>query len=201
MAINYPGPYEVDYTYNVTIGGLTLPHHLRVNCMALGNPAVGTPMSSINFQTIGGTPAAANTCISTLWGWIRQQLNNTVTCTGAVLYKYAPGTFAKTFISAYASALPNGASALGSGDAHQFTQSYITANGGILKLTILEDINSTLKNVAPVVVNAAGTNDQKLAAYMLSSAGWVIGRDDAFPTAGKNQTFGENEATFKARHR
>lgn len=202
MPINYPGPYEVEYIYRTPISGVTLPHYLRVNCVALSNPAPGTLMSAIQFQTIGGTPVNAETAIATFWGWFRQQLSNTVTCDGATLFKYETGTFAKTFIAAYAGTpLAAGASVQGSGAAHQYTQTYRTAGGSILKLTWLEDINSTLNNVANLVANGTGSNDQKLAAYMISSAGWIIGRDDTYPVAPYRSVFGQNEAVYKQRFR
>lgn len=202
MAINYPGPYEVEFVYRVTIGTVTLPHYLRVNCAVVGSPAPGTAMSTINVMTKAGTPASLNTSIQTFWNWYRYQLGTTVTVDAPSLFKYTPGTFEKTFIAAYdGAALGNGAGASGIGDSHQMTQSYRTANGGILKLTWLEDTNGTLVNQATLVANAAGSNDQRLAAYMLSSAAWIIARDDSFPVAPLKQSFGQNEAVFRQRHR
>ena len=201
MPINFPGPYEVDYVYRVTISSVPLDHHLRVNCMALDNPTPGTPFDEIEVQTIGGTPANLETSAVALWNWLSLQVQNTVPVVAINLWRYDTGTFSKDFISAYAGSALAGANGAGAADSHQLTQSYRTVNGGIMKLTLLEDVNGTLKNRAALIANAAGSDDQKLAAYVISSAGWMLGRDDSFPFATLNQTFGENEATYKARHR
>lgn len=202
MAINYPGPYEVEFIYNVTIGTVILPHYLRVNCAVVGTPAPGTAMSAINVMTKAGTPAGLEASILAFWNWYKIQLGTTVTVGVPSLYKYDTGTFVKNFVSAYGgTALTNGTGTSGIGDSHEMIQTYRTAAGGILKLTWLEDTNGTLVNRAPLVANAAGTNDAKLAAYMISSAAWIIGRDDSFPIASMFNVFGQNEAVFKKRHR
>lgn len=201
MPTNFPGPYEVEYTYTAVVGSLTLNHFLRVNCMALDDPTPGTPMDEIEFATIGGTPVNAETAIATLWNWISLQLSTSSVVLAAVLNRYATGTFSKDFVSAYAGTPLAGANGAGAADAHQMVQTFRSANGGIMKLTILEDVNGSLKTLASNIANPAGSDDQKLSAYILSSAGWLLARDDGFPIAPLHQAFGENEAIWRKRHR
>lgn len=200
MASNFPGPYEVDYTILVSIAGVALEHHLRVNCVALGSPVPGTPLDTINFQTRSGGTVVASTAIGTLWGFLRTKFNTVVTVTDVKLWRYTPGTYAKTFISALASTLPAGLNAAAIQPAHQTTYSFRSGAGGVMKITLLEDVGAH-RNKQVLTANAAGSDDQKIAAYVISSASWLLARDDGFPIAPIFNTGGENEAVFKQRFR
>jgi len=197
MAINYPGPYEVEYSYLVS----SLPHVLRVNCALVGSPAIGTAMSAIQVQTRGGTPANLETSVYNFWQFVRPFFNTGVSVTGIKLWRYTAGTFAKTFMSAYAgTAVGNGSNAGATVLAQETILTFVTALGGSMKLTFLETQFTGLTKSA-LVANAAGTDVQKLANYTISTAGWMLARDDSYPIAPVFQSFGQNEATFRARYR
>ena len=195
MAINLPGPYEVVYKY-VTDG---LTHEAKVNCVALGDPGLGTPEASINFQTIGGTGAPMSDCISDFWAFYRMLLPVATVSAGAELWRYTPGTFQKQFVTAHIGSLLQG-NAPAYVAARQDVFSFRTANGGIMKINILETSN-TSDLVTPLVANAIGSDSQKMAAYIISSAGWLLARDDAFPIAPLNWSNGQNEAVWRKRKR
>lgn len=201
MAINFPGPFEVEIPYYTTVDSVTLPHVLRVNCVAVGNPLSGTPVGDIDLQTRGGTPAPLQNCVDGLWNWIRQVLPSGVLATTFQLNRYPlSGSFAKIFIAAGALTNVNGASGSPVVPAWQATYTFITGGGGKMRLQVMESVHGQ-KSLNPLVANGSGNTNQQIAAYVVSSAGWMIGRDDAFPVAAKSLGQGENERLFQQRYR
>lgn len=201
MAINYPGPYEVEIPYFTPVGAISLPHVIRVNCVTFGTPAAGTPVSSIQLQTRSGTPAGLQNCVDGLWNWLRQVLPNVVLSSTFQLNRYpVAGSFAKTFVAAGSLTNPNGASATAVQVAMQATYTFISGSGGKMRLQLMESVHGQ-KSLVPLVANAAGDTNEQIAAYVVSSAGWMLARDDAFPVAAKSLGQGENEKLFRQRYR
>lgn len=200
MAINFPGPYEVEFPYNVPLSGVSVGHVLRVNCAAVGTPAPGTPASSVNLQTIAGTPATLQACADGLWDRIRIFLNTTATSLPFILWKYTPGTFAKTFITSGTLTNPNGSSSNPNLAAHYLKMTFRSASGGIMGVMVSEDAQGGDTQI-PLAANPAGNGYEQFAAYVISSAGWMLARDDSFPLVPYRLSFGENEAIWKKRFR
>jgi len=200
VAINFPGPYEVEYSYNTVFGAVTLTHVLRVNCAVIGTPTPGDPPASISVQTVSGTPSDLPVAVNELWEHIRTFLHTSASAGSYILWKYTPGTFAKTFVTSGAVTNPAGTSAQATRAAHYVKFTWRTAAGGIMGLTVLEEGAAHMVRI-PQAGNPAGDNYAQLVAYAYSSAGWMLARDDSFPIIGLNMTFGENEAVFKARYR
>lgn len=197
MATNYPGPYEIEY--NILVLGEN--HKLRFNCVALSSPAPGTAMTAINLQTKAGTPATAQACADNFWAQLRPFYHTGASLTGFTLWQYPiANSFSKSFVSSGVPTNPAGLSAVVPTQGGQFTLTMRTAAGGILKATLLETSVTTLIR-STLVANAAGTTSEKIAAYLLSTAAWQIGRDDAFCIAPLYQVGGQNEAVFKMRYR
>lgn len=196
MAINLPGPYEVVLEMTVN----TLIHEMKWNCAAVGNPAIGTPASTISFQNRGGGTTLMDTAIGALWAFIRPHYNTAVTVGSVSLWKYVPGTFQKNFITASGVTLPAGSAAAAINPAHELILTMRSANGGIAKIT-MEETSQTFIGQIPLIANASGSITQQLAAYLISSASWVLARDDAFLFAPYRQLGGTNEAIFKKRFR
>lgn len=198
MPVNLPGPYEIEYQLN----GYTNPvrsHLLRINTIAVGSPAAGTLPTAINMQKLGGGTATLSTVANQFWEFIRLMYNSAITCGGYTLWKYVAGTYAKDFISAGSVTNP-ACSGSGGTAAGQLTQTYRSANGGIMKIVLLET-NQTGTTRTTLVPNPAGTPSQKLAAYLLSVDGIAIARDDGFPVAALRDARGENEALFRLLYR
>lgn len=196
MAINLPGPYEADYAYIVS--GIT--HHLRVNCMVMDNPAPGTPFTDLEVQTRSGTPVLLSGAVQTLWDWIRPFMAGSVAAPTLTLWKYVTGTFEKDFISASSGITGAGSNAGAFNPAHYRQFSFRSANGGIMKVSLMED-SDTDNTITNLVANAAGNASQKLAAYVISTDGWLLARDDSFPIAPYHENQGQNEAIFRRRFR
>lgn len=198
MAINLPGPYEMDYEYIVS----NLTHHMRVNCIAVGAPVPGSTFASILLQTKGGGTVDALTATGNFWSFIRPLVSTTVTVAQVTLWKYLPGTFEKTFIAAREANLLAGTNVSTPRLAGEFTESFRSANGGMMYIRIEEHAeNVGVFQRASLIANAGGSGTQQLAAYVVSSAGWMIARDDSFPVAPYSLLLGQNEAVFKKRYR
>ena len=80
--------------------------------------------------------------------------------------------------------------------AWQLTQTYRSANGGILKLVLLEtNLGGNVRQT--LVANPAGNASQKLAAYVMSADNVILARDDAYPVNPLRDSRGENETIFR----
>jgi len=198
MARNYPGPYEVEY--NILVSGLN--HKMRLNCVVSGSaPAPGTLPTAISLMTKGGTPATLAVCANGFWEQIRLWYHTSVTCTGYTFWRYPfVNSYVKDFITAGAVTNPAALASTAINQASQFTESFRSANGGSMKINALEVSFTTLTRNT-LVPNASGTAEQKTAAYVLSSAGWMIARDDSFPIAATYYIGGQNETIFRKRYR
>lgn len=198
MALNAPGPYEVVYRVIVS----AMEHEMRFNCVALGSPAPGTPFNTITFATrTVGVPVNAQTAIDGLWNQMRPHYHTSVTCGLVELWHYpVPGSDERDFISATSPVATAGTSSGAAVLANQDTLSFRSANGGIMKVTMMESSFQT-NNVVTLIPNASGNTVQKIAAYVLSSVGWLLARDDGFPFAAYQHTSGQNEAIYKKRYR
>lgn len=196
MAINLPGPYEADYAY--IVAGFT--HHLRVNCMVMDNPAPGTPFIDLEVQTISGTPMLLSGAVQTLWDFIRPFMHSAVLAPTVTIWKYVTGSFEKDFITASSGVTGAGTNGVAYNPGHYRQFSFRSANGGIMKVSLMED-SDTDKTIVNLIANPAGNASQQLAAYILSTDGWLLARDDSFPIAPYHENQGENEALFRRRFR
>lgn len=198
MVANLPGPYQVEYEY-VTSG---LTHKLAVNCIAIGSPAPGSIFADIQLQQRGGATDDALTLSGNLWAFIRPLLPTATTVSACTLWRFTPGTFERTFIAAREANLPAGSNATAFSAAAELVLSFRSANGGIMYIRVEEQgTNTATPGYQALIANAAGAATQQLAAYVLSSAGWIIARDDSFPVAPYRQLIGTNETIFKKRYR
>jgi|SRR5688572_3315443 len=200
MAINFPGPYEVEYAYTVPVGGVTLAHVLRANCTAVGTPVIGSDPADVDLMTISGTPADLQTCADDFWDFLRPLIHSTVSCTGFTLWKYITGTFERTFVTSGSVANPAGFAAVAPVAASMAKHTYRTAAGGIMGHVLLE---SSVDSDAQFDYAAldVGNPNKDIMDYVVSGSGWLLARDDSFPIVPLRVSFGENEATWKTRFR
>lgn len=198
MAINLPGPYEVEIEYLVS----AFTHKMHLNCIAVGTPAPGSTFASIQMQRKDGTTTDLLTCTGNFWGFIRPFFNTAVTVSQVTLWRYLPGTFEKTFIAAREANLPAGTNVSVSRLAGELTCSFRSANGGMMYIRLEEHADNVgAFQQSSLIANAGGAVQQQLAAYVLSAAGWIIARDDSFPVAPYRLLIGQNETVFDKRYR
>ena len=191
---NVSGPYQIEYQ----LDGWTLPtrsHVMRVNCLAVGSPAVGTPPASVTMQKMGGGTANLQVVADQLWSFLRLSFPAAITCSGFTLWRFPSTTEARDFITAGSVTTPAGATGSAQAAA-QTTLTFRSANGGIMKFVFLES-NSAGDQRAALVPNAAGSSFQRLAAYVMSADNVCIADDDGFPVTSLRISQGQNERIWR----
>lgn len=191
---NYPGPYEIEYT----LTGWTNPvreHVFRVSVAAVGSPTPGTLPTAIDIQKRSGATAKLDVVANQLWEFIRLFYSTTFSCAGYQLWRYVPMTYGKDFIATGTVTNPI-ASGSAIVNASQITQTYRSANGGILKIVLLET-NQAGDTRTTLVPNPAGTPSQRLAAYVMSGDNIILARDDAYPVNPLRDSRGQNERVWR----
>lgn len=201
MVAYLPGPYVIDFEYQVTISTQVLTHHITANCVAVGSPVPGTPSTTVLMQTRSGSTIALSTAVQNFWTVARQAFNTgTTSLVGVTLNRVEPETEIETFISAAVATPATGSSVASAQAGHQTVLTLRSGNGGYLKVNFLEDVESRRDSIA-LVSNAAGLWYQRVAAYLLSSEGWFSARDRSWPVATMKASFSNNEALEKRRFR
>lgn len=195
MANNYPGPYEIEFT----LTGWTSPvreHVMRFSVVALSSPAPGSLPTTIDIQKMNGSSAKLNVVADQIWSFYRSVFSTGITVTGYTLWKYVTGTLAKDFISAGTVTTPAGTNAAAPVPAHQSTLTFRSANGGIMKVVVLESVQTGDARIT-LIPNAAGQWYQRAAAYHLSADNVAIARDDSYPVAALRVASGQNEKIWR----
>jgi len=194
MALNLPGPYEIEYTLTGFINPAR-DHVIRGSVAALASPPAGTLPTAIDIQKMGGSTAKLNVVANQYWEFLRLIYPSSIICSGYTLWKYVTGTLAKDFVSAGAVTNP-----AGSGGAivvsQQCTLTYRSANGGIMKQVFLEASLSGDARVTLVPLSS-GTPVQKIAAYTMSADNVFLARDDGYPVAALRDSRGQNERIWR----
>lgn len=195
MAENLPGPYEIEYE----LQGWTSParqHVLRFSVAAVGSPSAGALPTTIDIQKTGGATAKLNVVANQIWGFLRTLYAPAISAVGYQLWRYVPGTLAKDFISTGALTTPLGTASGSPTAAHQTTLTFRSANGGILKVVLLET-NLAGDTRITLVPNPAGTLIPLFASYVLSADNVILARDDAYPVAALRDSRGQNERIWR----
>jgi hypothetical protein len=195
MAENLPGPYEIEYE----LQGWVSParsHVLRFFVAAVGSPAPGSLPTAVDIQKMGGATAKLNVVANQIWGFIRTIYHTSISAVGYTLWRYVPGTLAKDFISAGALTTPAGTSGSPTTIAGQITLTFRSANGGVLKIVMLETVLGGDARIT-LIPNPVGIQAPLIASYVLSADNVLLARDDAFPVAAMRDSRGQNERIWR----
>lgn len=195
MAENLPGPYEIEFD----LQGWTSParsHVLRFSVAAVGSPAPGSLPTVVDIQKMGGATAKLNVVANQIWGFLRTLYAGTISAVGYTLWRYVPGTLAKDFISAGSLTNPTGTAVGSPTVAHQTTLTFRSANGGILKIVLIET-NLAGDTRTTLIPNPAGTLIPLFASYVMSADNVILARDDAYPVAPLRDSRGQNERIWR----
>lgn len=193
MALNYPGPYEIEFRY--TTSGIQ--HTARYNCDVTGTPSPGDLPSAIDVNLRSGSTLSLDTVVAN-WVLLLDSLFHTsVTFDDYTFWKYTPLSFDRTFITT-ASIGSNGTSATATNLSHAIILTFRTIEGGVMKLNFMESINS---QIARLTYAASGPDVKAIFDFVVSTANWVLARDTSYPIATIHSLGGENEAVFKKRNR
>lgn len=190
---NFPGPYVI--TFNGTVNGQS--HTYSINLNVDGNPSAGTPETAISAVRRDATLVNVNTALQALIDLYKVRFSTDYAFGGAVLWEVAPQSFEKQFITALS------ANALGTNAgsvvlAHYSMYTFRTTEGGIMKLTHLEDVedSKTQRSYAEL-----GGGEQALIDFIISDQNWLLGYDTSYPIGFIQGSYGENEALFRKRYR
>lgn len=189
---NLPGPYSVEYSYQA----LTREHSLELNCAAIGSPPPGTPIGSISLATKGGGSILLQTAVQNFWNFYRGGHGTATSLLEWTLWKWTGSGLSKDFVASGTVTNPLGSAGTGAVATRQAIASFRTAAGGIMYVNWIEGASNADTKVA-LVPSGVGLYQQQVAAYLLSSEGWAIGRDDSFPIGALRFSQGQNEAVWR----
>lgn len=199
MVQNFPGPYELRFFYTTPESGLTLNHVQRLNLNLTTQPNVGDAFVNINAVTRGGvaTPDLA-TVVEDWLTLIDDEFSTTVSFPNVELWEYTPLTFDAKFISAYSPTANAGVNAAPTIPAQQSIITFRTAEGGILKINLMETVRSAQQQQS----FPTGTPSiNAIATFVTGSTNWILARDTSYPISRLRWLPGRNEALFKKRFR
>lgn len=197
---NFPGPYEVRFTYNANGNtSVLLNHAMRFSCDLQAVPAPGTAFNLIYVKNrLNSMNPTLQSAVDAWVVLLKAILHTSSTIIGAELWRYDAGTFDATFVSAYAINVV-GTSSTASGAARQDIVTFRSTNGSTIRFSVLEaGLSLPSGKYAPLAGNA---DMDAIVNFLLSDNCWMIARDNGMPFYGLNLFVGQNEALFKKRFR
>jgi len=193
MAINFPGPYEVEFRY--TTSGVQ--HTARYNCDVTGTPVPGDLPSAIAVNLRNGSTLTLDVIIAN-WVLLLDSLFHTsTTFDDYTFWKYTPLTYDRTFITT-ASIGSSGTGTNPTNLSHAIILTMRTIEGGVMKLNFMESLNV---QISRLTYAASGPDVRAIFDFVTGLTNWVLARDTSYPIASIHSLGGENEAIFKKRNR
>lgn len=193
MADNYPGPYQIDIEYVVE----NLTHVQRLNCDVTTTPDPGTDITTLELNTRDAGVVNLETALLAWIDLLAPFYNDTVVFNVATLWRNTPLSLERTFIGSYVIDV-NGTSSSPTVKAGQVIFTFRTLEGGVMRINLMEAINSTGKSVSR---SSLGSGATPLAEFIESEDNWILGRDTSYPISGIAFHPGQNEYLFKKRYR
>lgn len=200
MVANFPGPWELRFSYTTNPSGhAALSHSQHLNVDLTTDPGSGDAFSNIQAKVRDGLTTPDLASVVEAWLAVLGPLFNTGAAFGNVeLWKYSPLSFQAVFVSSYSPTLVAGTSATVTGVAQQDVWTLRTQEGGILKINLMECAERAYsKNPYP----AGGAAVQILHDFVKSGPNWILGRDTSYPFSALNFLVGQNEKLFNLRFR
>jgi hypothetical protein len=198
MTLNFPGPYELRIFYDTTVGSVVIPHEQRLNVKCSSDPSPGALFNTI---TILNSISSSSDLETETLAWIdimKDLFYNTTNFSYAELWKYTPGTFLSTFVSAY-DITDTGDAGAATGAAVQSIFIFRTAEGGQMRVNLMEPARSQGN---PILAAGLSPQEAALVTYIIDSAvgGYFLGRDTSYPFAFSRLLPGQNEKLARIRY-
>lgn len=191
MAENFPGPGELRFYYT-TAGRI---HSQRFNCRIDGTPAPGTLDEDCSILRRDDIPVTLPDAADSWAQVLKLFLADESTIDYCELWRYAPGSTDGEFVSVTAVGV-SGVVAAAVSPAHQQTYTFRTAEGGIMKIIMLET-TSTANSVTSMATPPGGALDTLLDFVINSETSIFLGRDTSHIVAGLRRSQGQNEKLFR----
>ncbi len=201
MTYNWPGPYGIRFFYTVTPTGFAaIEHKLELQCRIEGTPNPGTDWANINILQKDNTPYALATASAAVITALQPEFSSSdVTFDRVELWKYQDQSLNADFISADTVGLA-GTAVLTTKVCTQSIMTFRTEEGGIMRVTLMEDIYS---GTFPAGYADLSAETQAVIDYILASPGnqLFVGRDTSYPISFVRYNPSQNEAMFRKRYR
>lgn len=198
MANSRIGNYQVEFA----LGGWTNPIRTHVHNFFVAptaTPATGELPANIRVQLLGGGDASLPDAVGSYMNFLRNLYPSSVTMGSWTLWRFAT-QYQRDFItSGIHTTTTAGTGSLLPGQ--QFTQTFRTAGGSILKLVNLEGSYNAGNLKLQVAGDAGGDALERYVAFVVSAGSPIIGIDNTFPIQPLFSSFGENESLFRKLYR
>lgn len=195
MAQHKAGPYTL--TYPMIFNGLT--HDLEVNCDVIGTAETGDAPDDVTLRTRSGVGADLDASANAFWGVVRGFFNGLTLCSTYNLWKRNENNDDRLFISGGTLTNPNGSNPTANTAAGQIILTWRTGGGNVMRLSLQEPVVPNNDRVP--IASSFDPNTIAVNGFIMSGLNFVMARDRSFPVAPMNQSFGQNEVTFKRRYR
>lgn len=190
---SFPGPYQVEINYSIPARS----HKMRIDCQVVGSPVPGTSPSQIDVQVANGTTKPLDQAVDELIALLQPICSNTMTFNDFTLWKFTANTYQRQFVTTEPLGVLGTATA-GANPAHYRIWTMRTIGGGIAKLTLLEDTNTSNDQVPYASLDV---NSKALVDYLIGNTGWLYARDNTYPIAALYESRGQNEAIWRKIYR
>lgn len=205
MAINYPGPYQLRIKYTVT--SLTSPiiqHIQRLNVSLEEVAAQGDDFGNYVINDIDGVTTTDLDTLVEAFLAIQNALYHTSTTIDSIeLWKYPTAqSFDSVFWSTYTPIANAGTSVSAAISAGQDIMTFRTQEGGTMKLSLMEDVQTPGVPKAYAAADVVITNlvDFVLDGDAVNFSAPFLGLDTSYPFAFNRQFPGRNEHLWKNRN-
>jgi len=195
MPTRKPGPYLLVIPYFVS----TIRHEFTINCDTVGTPVIGSDPAILEMRNRGGSSTALASAANALWGAMRALLSTSVVALSYELFKVNQTNGKRSFVSGGTLSAPNGSSAGVTIPAKQATLTFRTGSANIMKLELI-GVPITRDDISPLASGATGET-AAIKNYILGPSNIAWGRDRAFPVAGLNEAFTQNEKAYNRIYR
>jgi len=195
---SFDGPYEARIFYSVPgSGSIILEHRMTFDLAVQGTPAPGTAPAEVILVNRDGSNTPFSTFIDAFLLAFKVKFNTAVTFSRAELWRAAEGSAIFTYITTYSFSVA-GTSANPTNIAHQLTYTFRSTNGGIMRIQLMESVETSNASVSYA---AAPAGDKTLMNYIVSSTNAIKARDNGNPYASNRMSGGQNEKLFRKRFR
>lgn len=190
---NYPGPYEMEFSYEVD----SIIHKTRHNMDVTSEPNLGDPFNNISLLTKSGGTINADTFAIAFFDVWKLLYPADTTMVEATLWKYEVGTHAKDFISTYPiGQVGQAASAWTS--MQQAIWTFRSNQGGIMRVDLLESISGGYDQRTYSEMTAT---EQLMADLITGSTSPVMARDNGYAFSVLRLHYSKNNALERKRTR
>lgn len=195
MAINYPGPYELRFNYNVS----NRDHQFRHSLDFVVDPVAGQDVNTISYAMNGGGEQSLVTWIDDTWEKVAKLFNDVDLTVGVVeLFRYTPLSFSSDYITSY---LPTGI--VGSNNAteaaNQMTITLRSLEGGYAKIVLLDTI--VLHNNQSKQFPTGTAALDNVATHLTKAGTAMLARDTSYVFQPLRYSTGQNEAVWRKIYR